>query len=138
MKISELAVSALAKIITGDGGKSPYKSGPVLVKFFNEFGYKEVYGQGFPSRWTFAEDKIRGLNGKPSLSKPIETAVNRRSFLGTEFDVTVAVGYLEHLKYDGYQLIDDGMFDKCNRCIGPDRAIRRGIEYVQCSSKGQL
>ena len=59
MRISERSISALAKIVTGDSQISPYKSGPVLVRLFNEFGAKDVYGQGFPSRWYYAEEKIR-------------------------------------------------------------------------------
>ena len=55
MKISDHTISALGSIITGDGGLSPYRSGPQLVTFFNQFGVDEEYGQGFPSQWYYKE-----------------------------------------------------------------------------------
>ena len=42
VQISERSVSALAKIVSGDSQISPYKSGPVLVRLFNEFGSDDV------------------------------------------------------------------------------------------------
>jgi len=38
MKVSERTIKRLAEIITGDKGLSPYRSGPMLVTFFNELG----------------------------------------------------------------------------------------------------
>jgi hypothetical protein len=38
MKISERSVKRLGEIITGDRAMSPYRSGPKLVGFFNDFG----------------------------------------------------------------------------------------------------
>jgi hypothetical protein len=70
MRISERSISAFAKIVTGDSQISPYKSGPVLVRLFNEFGANDVYGQAFPLRWYYAEDKIRAINGSEHLPVP--------------------------------------------------------------------
>ena len=56
MKISERTIKRLGEIITGDKALSPYRSGPKLVSFFNDFGTNHTYGDGFPSRWKFAED----------------------------------------------------------------------------------
>src|ERR1700736_415606 len=62
MKISERTVKRLGEIITGDKGILPYRGGPKLVSFFNECGTNHTYGQGFPSRWMFAEECIRQFN----------------------------------------------------------------------------
>ncbi len=36
-----------------------YKTGPQLISFFNEnFGFKDIYEQGFPSRWAYVYDKL--------------------------------------------------------------------------------
>jgi len=87
MKISERTVKRLGEIITGDKGLSPYRGGPKLVSFFHEFGTNHTYGQGFPSRWMFAEDCIRQFNGTPTLKKIILSAVDPRDFMGaTIFD----------------------------------------------------
>jgi hypothetical protein len=82
MKISERTIKRFAEIITGDKSLSPYRSGPKLVGFFNEFGTNHTYGQGFPSRWTFAEDCLRQFNDTPTLKKIILSAVDPRDFLG--------------------------------------------------------
>lgn len=35
--------------------ETEYRSGPALVRFFNELGFSDVYGKGFPSRWVYTE-----------------------------------------------------------------------------------
>ncbi len=109
MRISERTISALAKVITGDSGISPYRSGPKLVKFFNELGANDVYGNGFPSRWYYTEEKIRELNESGSLAKAIESALDPRDFVQTAFTVDAAAQHLnEYLKYDGLVVVRHG------------------------------
>jgi Abortive infection C-terminus len=120
MKISERTVKRVGEIITGDKGLSPYRSGPKLVAFFNELGTNHIYGQGFPSRWSFAEDCIRQFNDTPVMKKLILSAVDPRDFLGsTVYDkesqqnrpanVQDAVNYLnEFLSFDGYEIVAHG------------------------------
>lgn len=120
MKISERTVKRLGEIITGDKGLSPYQGGPKLVSFFNEFGTNHTYGQGFPSRWMFAEECIRQFNGTPIMRKIILSAVDPRDFMGaTIFDKETnrnkpanlqdALTYLnEFLAFDGYEIVPHG------------------------------
>lgn len=120
MKISERSIKRLAEIITGDKALSPYRSGPKLVAFFNEFGTNYTYGQGFPSRWAFAEERIREFNNTADLKKIILSAVDPRDFMGaTVYDretqknkpanIQDAVKYLnEFLAYDGYEIVPHG------------------------------
>ena len=82
MKLSERSIKRVAEIITGDKGRSPYRSGPNLVSFFNDFGCDHTYGQGFPSRWMFAEERIREFNGTATLKKIILSALDPRDFMG--------------------------------------------------------
>jgi len=70
MKYREEA-SATRRDYHGDKAISPYRSGPKLVGFFNDFGTDHTYGQGFPSRWSFAETCIRQFNDTPTLKKII-------------------------------------------------------------------
>ncbi|MGB2987254.1 MAG: abortive infection family protein [Phycisphaerae bacterium] len=111
MKISERSISALAKIVTGDSQISPYKSGPTLVRLFNEFGANDVYGQGFPSRWYYAEEKIRAINDTHTLSDLIRTIFDPREWLAFEKSPDEAVAYLnDYLKFDGFEVVEDGDF----------------------------
>lgn len=61
----------LAKLFCGDiQGFYSYKSGWKLVEFFNStYGFEDVYGQGFPSRWYYTHQRIIDLydNGKINL-----------------------------------------------------------------------
>jgi hypothetical protein len=109
VKISERSIAALAKVITGDSHISPYKSGPVLVKLFNEFGADDTYGQGFPSRWQYAENKIRAINGTSLLDSLISNILDQRDWHEFEKPSGEAVDYLnDYLKYDGYEILNKG------------------------------
>ena len=109
MEIADQTVKALSGVITGDGGRSPYRSGPDLVEFFNQFGYEDSYGQGFPSRWYFAESHIKGLNGDSRLSDVICAAVDPRHYIETKWEPADVAAYLnKYLEYDGYRLHDAG------------------------------
>lgn len=106
LKISERTLKALGKITTGDEKLSPYRSGPKLVSLFNEFGQNDVYGQGFPSRWTYAETCIRSINGTPALLLFIESIFDPREYLDTEFDIDRALEYFnKFLSYEKHQVV---------------------------------
>ncbi|HRN49387.1 MAG TPA: hypothetical protein PK110_15870 [Niabella sp.] len=63
VKISNKVTEQLGKIIAGDIGSAPYLSGPKLVAFYNEFGFDDGYGNGFPPCWKYSTDKIVESNG---------------------------------------------------------------------------
>ena len=120
MKISERTIKRRREIITGDKALSPYRGEPKLVTFFNEFGTNHTYGQGSPSRWSFAEDCIRHFNNTAVLKKIILSALDPRDFMdATVYDKEAqqnkpanlqdALTYLnEFLAYDGYEIVPHG------------------------------
>ena len=113
MKLSEYAIKFLGNLIAGDLPGFPYRSGPQLVKFFNQFGTRDVYPSdgGFPTRRIYAQDKIRELNGENILRDVIAKAIDPREFSKTEKTVEDAVAMLnENLKYEGYEAVRDGHF----------------------------
>jgi len=137
MKISERTIKRLADIITGDKPVSPYRSGPQLVSFFNEFGTNHTYGQGFPSRWMFAEQCIRQFNDTPTLKKIILSTLDPRDFMGvTVFNLKTlerkpanlqeALTYLnEFLAFDGYEIVPHGKtYDIADKTRGERSAER--------------
>ena len=112
--LSQRTLSEAQKVITGnpvgslEKPISPYRSGPALVSFFNEFGFSDHYSKsgGFPSRWQYAEERLTQMNGSETLAKAIEAAVAPLRFLDTEFAVDVAVDHLNrYLSYDGCELV---------------------------------
>jgi len=105
MKLSEQTISALGSVITGDGGLSPYRSGPQLVSFFNRFGAEDTYESGFPSRWCYAEEKLREFNDTPTMKDILVAALDPLHFLTKELDINVAVEHLnQFLEFDNYEL----------------------------------
>ena len=111
MRVSLETIKALGPYITGDGGTVPYRSGPALVEFFNQFGFDDAYGPGFPTRWFYAEEKLKELNGTEALAHVLTRALDPRIFLGTDFDVDAMADELnKYLKFDGYHLVKRGEF----------------------------
>lgn len=113
MKLSEYAIKFLGDFVAGDLPGLPYRSGPQLVKFFNQFGSRDVYptNGGFPTRRIYAQDKIRELNGAAVLRTLVAKAVDPREFKNSEKSVDEAVVLInDNLKYEGYEVIRDGHF----------------------------
>ncbi len=105
MKISERSVSAIAEIITGDNGLAKYRSGPKLVRLFNNHGSNDVYGQGFPSRLPYTEEKIRALNNSPALVGLLREALHPAEFLGFDGEAQAAYDHINaRLTFDGYEI----------------------------------
>jgi hypothetical protein len=135
--LSERAIKRLAEVITGDAGLSPYRSGPKLVAFFNQFGLNNIYpsGGGFPARWAFAEDCMRALNDEKNVQKIVRAVFDPREFLGTEIsdkttglqkraDIVDAVNYVNEMwDFDGLELVKDGRFYRVTKKDTP------GVEF---------
>lgn len=120
MKFSERTISAISRVITGESEHSFYRSGPFLVKFFNEIGFNDEYGQGFPSRWKYAEDKVRRVTFNPAqMLKLFDNLLDPRNYFETEYNLEDIVDYLnEYLKFDEYELIKSGNFYKLREIKG--------------------
>ena len=82
------------------------RSGPVLVSFFNELGFNDTYGQGFPSRWIFTDEKLAKLNGTPELDKCIKKLFAPVNFISrfTELDKFIA-DFNQYMAFDGWQVV---------------------------------
>jgi hypothetical protein len=113
MQLGNKSIQALGRIVTGDEGISPYRSGVQLVALFNDFGADDRYFQGFPSRWQYAEDKLRAINGTKALPALIRRIFDPREFIDFKKPMEDAISYLNlRIKYDGYELVKDGEFVK--------------------------
>jgi hypothetical protein len=115
LKLSARSITALQKLITGDNIKNdmpalaPYRGGPTLVNFFNEFSGNDSYGAGFPSRWKYVEDRLQSHNGSDDLKPIIEAALAPDHFFDTAFTLDAALEYLnKYLDRDGYRVVVAG------------------------------
>ncbi len=86
--------------------ETEYRSGPKLVEFFNNLGFKDIYGQGFPSRWKYTDEKLQKLNGTPELDKCIKTLFAPVNFIGRfgELDKFIS-DFNQFLAFDKWQVV---------------------------------
>lgn len=135
MKISNKVIKQLGTFITGDNGIAPRMSGPQLVDFYNECGFDDVYGQGFPSRWIYSSEKIASSNGTDRLRTILENFVDPRRFGGDEVLVDKIAEQINSLiKYDGFALIKNGnqyeVADVQGNFIKPVTSKAIGHEFI--------
>ena len=104
MKISSKTMERLNNIITGNTKKSPYRSGPQLIEFFRDFGERDLYGQGFPSRANYVQEKLNKFNGTETLEKIVAAAFD---FFGEDgFNPEEeAEAFGRQLVRDGYRIV---------------------------------
>ncbi|MDP8203316.1 MAG: hypothetical protein P9L95_02150, partial [Candidatus Tenebribacter mawsonii] len=105
MKISQKTLEKLRNLINEE---TEYRSGPNLVKFFNEFGSHDIYGQGFPSRWVYTEEKLSAINGTADLDKCIKKLFAPINFINRidELDDFIK-DFNQYLAFDKWQVVRD-------------------------------
>lgn len=119
MIITERTIKFLGRTLCGDNDILPYKSGKKLVSFFVAFGADDVYGEGFPSRWQYTENKIREYNNSPILKAIIENSVDPRDLIDVKSKIPDIIESInEYLKFDGYELKKVGEFYKIHDSKG--------------------
>lgn len=78
MKLGKKTLEEIRELINE---KTEYRSGPKLIQFFNELGFTDSYGQGFPSRWMYTDQKLDQINGTPELDKCIKNVFAPVNFI---------------------------------------------------------
>ena len=86
--------------------KSEYRSGPKLVQFFNNIGFSDSYGQGFPSRWVFTDERLAKINGTPVLDQCIKNTFAPVNFVGRiqELDLLIKE-FNQYLAFDKWKVV---------------------------------
>lgn len=83
-----------------------YRSGPVLISFFNQLGFNDQYGRDFPSRWKYTDDKLGFINGKPELDQCIKNLFAPIDYIEKfpELDQHINA-FNQYLAFDGWKVI---------------------------------
>lgn len=106
IRIMQASTTTLERLRDLINEQTLYRSGPMLVKFFNQLGFKDVYGQGFPSRWMYTDEKLQKINGTPELDKCIKMLFDVRLFIGRFPELDGFIDALnQYLVFDKWQVI---------------------------------
>lgn len=107
MKISSVTLEVLAGVITGDTSNANYRSGKDLVRFFYDFGSKDIYDSHFPSRKDYVCEKLLEYNNTENMKSIIKEALDPIHY-SDEAPNNEDAGRLNRcLRRDGYQLIPE-------------------------------
>lgn len=101
--------------------KTEYRKGSVLVKFFNQLGFFDTYGNGFPSRGYYTDEKLQRINGTPELDKCIKMVFSPSGFIG-RVDVLRSCldEFNEYLAFDGWKVEVKNTGVEIHKTSGPD------------------
>lgn len=103
MKLQQKSIEKLRQLINEE---TEYRTGPSLVSFFNELGFKDSYGQGFPSRWIYTEERLKKINNTQKMEECIKKILSPVNFIGKADDLTKHIfEFNQFLVFDGYKLI---------------------------------
>lgn len=105
MEISQKTAEKLRNLINEE---TEYRSGPKLITFFNNLGFKDEYGQGFPSRWMFTDEKLNAINGTADLDKCIKNIFAPVNYINRidELDGFIK-DFNQYLAFDKWQVVRD-------------------------------
>lgn len=106
MILSQKTLESLRDMINE---KTEYRSGSQLVQFFNQLGANDEYGQGFPSRWVFTDQKLQGINGTPQIDECIKKVFAPINFISRvpELDAHLQE-FNKYLAFDKWRVVRSG------------------------------
>ncbi len=103
MKLNSRTIKKLRDLINEE---TEYRSGSQLVAFFNGFGFNESYGQGFPSRWMYTDNKLNEINDTENLSNCIAEVFSPINYIGREKELeTFITEFNKYLSFDGFRIV---------------------------------
>ena len=106
MILNDTTLESLRDFING---KTEYRSGPELVKFFNSLGFNDTYYRGFPSRWQYTDEKLNQINGTPEIEKCIKMLFAPQKFIGDFKRLDQLINeFNQYLAFDDWKVLRDG------------------------------
>jgi hypothetical protein len=128
--------------------ETQYRSGPQLVQFFNELGFSDTYGQGFPSRASYTDDRLARINGKPELDKCIKKLFAPVNFIGRIGNLDGFIkDFNQYLAFDKWKIVrnreeitfvrlEQVEFDESSPALNEDEFLKREFQEVSLESIG--
>ena len=105
IKLNSKTLEKLRELINED---IEYKSGPQLIDFFNEFGFNEIYQNGFPSRWIYTDSKLNEINNTIKMEQCILKVFNPINFIENPDDLNNFIDtFNNYLAFNNYLIKRD-------------------------------
>ena len=106
MKLQPKTIEALRILINET---TQYRSGPQLISFFNNLGFKDQYVSGFPSRWVYTEENLKKINGSTKIDECIKSLFSPVNYIGRFGDLDgFILDFNKYLYFDGYKIDRQG------------------------------
>lgn len=106
MKLGKKTLEEIRELINE---KTEYRSGPKLIQFFNGLGFTDSYGQGFPSRWMYTDQKLDQINGTPEMDKCIKNVFAPVNFINRIQELDSFIKKLnQFLAFDKWKVVRNG------------------------------
>jgi hypothetical protein len=103
MQLSEQSLKKLSDLITHE---IIYRTGADLVRFFNSLGFSHTYGEGFPSRGYYTENRLSEINGSPEMDKCIRMVFDPRNLIDDIEKIDEEINkFNKYLAFDKWQVI---------------------------------
>lgn len=130
MHVGDRCIEFMTNFITEGIGYFGRRSGPDLVALFNQFGFDDKYGQGFPSRHSFCRDKVKACNGSDRLDRVICEVLNPVHFINLEEQHQRAIEELnKYLEFDDYKIERHGKSCRVLR-LNPTRVDAPSVDHL--------
>ena len=89
--------------------ETDYRKGFQLVNFFNSLGFNDIYGQGFPSRWVYTDQKLEIINGTPRMEQCIRAVLHPANFIDKLEHLDECIESLnKYITFDKWKVIRNG------------------------------
>jgi hypothetical protein len=83
-----------------------YRSGAKLVSFFNDLGFNQTYGKGFPSRWMYTDQCLEQINGTPEIDKCIKNTLSPINFIENSHELDQHIdAFNKYLAFDKWKVV---------------------------------
>lgn len=106
MRLQKKTLEKLRKLINEE---TEYRSGSQIVSFFNSLGFKDEYGQGFPSRWVYTDNRLENINGTQKLDECINKVLSPVNFISRFEELDKLINeFNEYLSFDGFKVVRKG------------------------------
>jgi hypothetical protein len=104
MNLSNKTLEKLRQLLNED---TEYRTGAILVDFFNELGFADTSLNC--SRWLYTDTRLKTINGKPELDQCIKNLFNPINFISrmSELDGFIAE-FNRYLAFDGWNVVRNG------------------------------